>query len=129
MLKAKWICLNCLALLGGFPDGSRASCCAVAKDRVRPVAEIPFEMYNDNLVVVEGTIGSMENVKILLDTGTGATIVGPEIVTGLNKRENREKVSLTTLGSSLDARSATVSQIKIGALQLSPATVLVQDLG
>jgi hypothetical protein len=128
MLKKKWACILWLSLLGGFPDGSRASCCAVAEDAGRQAVEIPFEMYNDNLVVVEGTIGTMENARILLDTGTGATIVGSEIAARLNLKENPQKVRLTTLDSSLDVRSVIVSEIKIGALHLTPARVTVKDL-
>lgn len=127
MLKTTWICLLWLSLLGGFPSGCSASY-AVAREPVRQATEIPFEMYNDNLVVVEGTIGSMEDVKILVDTGTGTTIVAAEIATKLDVRENPEKVRLTSLGDSLDVRSAVVSQIKIGALHLSPARVIVHDL-
>lgn len=128
MLKTKRAFLLWLLLLGGFPDGTRASCYVAAKDAVGQAVEIPFEMYNDNLVVVEGTLGSMENAKIVLDTGTGATIVNSETAARLRLTESPEKVRLTTLDGSLDVRNVVVSQVKIGALSLSPATVIVQDL-
>jgi len=37
--------------------------------------EIPFELYNGNVVVTKATIGKMKKMNVILDTGTNPSIV------------------------------------------------------
>ena len=39
--------------------------------------EIPFELYNDNLIIVKATIGPIKNVNMILDTGTSPSCHQP----------------------------------------------------
>src|SRR2546429_8906017 len=48
------------------------------KDARKQPAEVHFELYNDNLIIVKGNIGLIENVNILLDTGTSPTAISKE---------------------------------------------------
>jgi hypothetical protein len=88
MLWTRWPRLVCFALLGicfSCPGDTSAQ-----KDRVEQPAKIPFRLYNDNLIVVKGTIGSNQDVNILLDTGTSPIAISTEIAGRLNVRGNTE---------------------------------------
>jgi predicted aspartyl protease len=120
----KWRWLLCLALVGILPSFS------CPRDRWRQSdqepAAIPFVLYNDNLVIVKGTIGSIENVNILLDTGTSPTAISTEIAGRLNLRGDAEP--LLSSNGKIGVQSAIVPRIDIGPLHLALARVVVQDL-
>jgi len=88
--------------------------------------EIPFRLYNDNLIVVKGSIGRIKKVNFILDTGTSPTIIAESIAAQLKLRGQTE--SLATLNGTIQAESLVVPQIQIGPLQAESAKVVVQDL-
>ena len=123
MLLTRWTWALCFALLGNWPSFS----CPRQNEHVAQVAEISFQLYNDHLIVVKGNIGSIENVNIVMDTGTSPTEISTEIFKRLNLRGNTE--SLDSLNGKIDVQSAIVMRIDIGALHIAPARVVVKDLG
>ena len=48
------------------------------------VTELPFQLYNDNLIVVKGSIGPISGVNLILDTGTTPSAISKGIATRLN---------------------------------------------
>jgi hypothetical protein len=124
MLCTKSTCLLGLALFGSLPSFSCPR--SFSAKRNQQPAEIPFHLYNDSLIVVKGTIDSIENVNILLDTGTSPTAISTEIARRLNVRGNTEP--LLSSNGKIDVQSAIVPRIDIGQLHLAPARVVVQDL-
>ena len=38
-------------------------------------SEVPFRLYNDNLIIVKATVGPIKNVNLILDTGTNPTSI------------------------------------------------------
>lgn len=89
--------------------------------------EIPFELYNGNLVIVKATIGSVRNVNMILDTGTSPSAISNEMADRLKLPGKAE--ALVTLKGTIPARSVVLPRIEIGPLHAESARVLVQDLG
>jgi hypothetical protein len=48
--------------------------------------EIPFDLYNGNLIIVKATVGSFKNVNLILDTGTSPTAINQVMADRLNVR-------------------------------------------
>src|SRR5690348_16489384 len=71
------------ALLVSFPGavclGSSLQSHEDVEEQSTATTEIPFELYNDNLIIVKATIGPIKNVKMILDTGTSPTAITQEI--------------------------------------------------
>src|SRR5450631_477340 len=68
--------LSTAALLIAFTIPCSGS--SAARDIGSPIkqkTEIPFDLYNGNLIVVKATVGSVKNVNLILDTGTSPTAI------------------------------------------------------
>jgi predicted aspartyl protease len=89
--------------------------------------EIPFELYNGNVVVTKATIGKMKKMNVILDTGTNPSIVSKEVANRMKLPETAE--SLETLNGTIQAQSVTVPSLEMGALHADSVRVMVQDLG
>ncbi|PYY14989.1 MAG: hypothetical protein DMG60_18835 [Acidobacteria bacterium] len=92
-----------------------------------PVTEIPFQLYNDNLIVVKGSIGSITRLNLILDTGTTHTALSKLIISRLNLRGNTE--SLQTFTGATQTQSFVLPHIELGAISAEDVRVVVQDLG
>ena len=49
------------------------------EDQSAAKAEVPFQLYNDNLIIVKATIGTVKNVNMILDTGTNPSAISQGI--------------------------------------------------
>ena len=88
--------------------------------------EVPFELYNDNLIIVKATIGPIKNVNLILDTGTSPTAISKEMADRLKLQGKTE--SLQTLNGTIQAQSVILPRIQIGPLHEDSVRVVVQDL-
>src|ERR1051326_2972916 len=88
--------------------------------------EIPFGLYNDNLIIVKATIGRIKNVNMILDTGTSPSAISQELAERLKLRGKTEL--LQTLNGTIETQSLILPSIQIGPLVASPIRVVVQDL-
>ena len=130
MNRTRWTC-TLVAIFFGCPCGlvSVWSSPAEPGEHNRPIeeqVEIPFELYNDHLIVVKGSISSIENVRVLLDTGKNPTAISREIAKQLNLSGNRE--SLLMSNGSIEVQSVILPSIHVGALHAQSIKALVQDL-
>jgi hypothetical protein len=91
-----------------------------------PVIELPIKLCRDYLVVVEGSIGTLEKLTFVIDTGTYPSIVDERIATSLGLSERQGKAVL--VGQSVQARLATVPFVGVGPARGELLPVLVQDL-
>ena len=100
-------------------------------DRVEEVStaktDVPFELYNDNLIIVKATIGATKNVNMILDTGTSPSAISKEMADRLKVRGETE--TLQTLNGQIQAQSIILPHIQIGTLHRDSIRVVVQDLG
>jgi hypothetical protein len=98
-----------------------------AEDQSAAKAEIPFQLYNGNLIIVKANIGSVKNVNMILDTGTSPSAISKEMGDRLRLQGNPEP--LQTLNGTIQALSVILSRIQIGPLHAESVRVIVQDLG
>jgi hypothetical protein len=88
--------------------------------------EIPFQLYNGNLIVVKASIGTVKNVNMILDTGTCPSAISQELAGRLNLRGKTE--SLQTLNGTIQTQVLVLPRIQIGSLAAAPIRVVIQDL-
>jgi predicted aspartyl protease len=125
------VAVGLVALLLSFPGSlCRASPSPRHTDHVeeqsRAKAEVPFELYNHNLIIVKATIGPIKNVNMILDTGTSPTAINQVIADRLKVRG--KPGLLQTLTGTTQVQSVTMPRIQIGPLRADPITGVVEDL-
>jgi len=89
-------------------------------------AEIPFQLYNGNLIIVKATIGRIKNVNMILDTGTSPSAITQDLADRLKLWGKTE--SLQTLNGTIQTQSLILPSIQIGPLSADSIRVVVQDL-
>jgi predicted aspartyl protease len=77
-------------------------------------------------VVVEGSIGTLEKLTFIIDTGTYPSIVDQRIATTLGLSERAGKAVL--VGQSVQAKLATLPFVGVGPDRIESVPALVQDL-
>lgn len=87
--------------------------------------EIPFELYNENLVIVKARIGGLKDVKVLIDTGANPSLISKEVAKHLRIAGTEEL--LQTLNGTVHATSVVVPEIQLGPLHAESLRVIVQD--
>jgi hypothetical protein len=133
----RWLCLRLgtlvvqIAILVGFPGfvcvaSSSPATRVDTKDQSAAKAEIPFQLYNGNLIIVKATIGAIKNVNMILDTGTSPSAISRELADRMKLRGKME--SLQTLNGTIQTQSLILPSIQIGPLAANPIRVVVQDL-
>jgi hypothetical protein len=88
--------------------------------------EIPFGLYNGNLIVVKATVGSLKNVNLILDTGTSPTAINQVMADHFNVRG--KAALLQTLNGTIQVQSVTLPRIQIGPLHADSIRGVVEDL-
>jgi predicted aspartyl protease len=97
----------------------------VANESAREAEVIPFEIYDDALIVVKGRIGSLESVNMIIDTGTSPTAISEDVANQLHLR-GKTGLLLTSNGAIL-AQTVALSRIQIGPLQADSIRAVVED--
>ena len=82
------------------------------------IAEVPFELYQRHLVVTKGSIGRLNGLNLLIDTGTIPSVVDSRIARKL--RLQTEPSMLVAFGQQVPIQSAVVDGFRIGSLQSGP---------
>lgn len=91
-----------------------------------PVTEIRFRLYNDNLIVIKGSIGPLNGVNLILDTGTTPSAISKELASRRNLRGNVEP--LQALNATVQTQSFILPSIQVGPISGSDIRVVVHDL-
>jgi hypothetical protein len=120
-----------VALLVSFPGFSYGASSSPrpregAEDQSAAKAEIPFQLYNGNLIIVKATIGTVKNVNMILDTGASPSAISQEFVDRLKLRGKTE--SLQTLNGTIQTQSFILPSIQFGPLSATSIRVVMQDL-
>ena len=88
--------------------------------------ELPIQLYRDYLVVVEGSIGNLEKLTFIIDTGAYPSMVDQRIATALGLSQREGKVGL--VNQSVKTKLATLPIVGVGLARAESVPVLVQDL-
>jgi hypothetical protein len=93
---------------------------------VETVSEVPFELYQHHLIVAKGSIGPLNGLSLLIDTGTIPSIVDDRIARKL--RVQAEPSTLVAFGQSVSHQSAMFDGLRIGARQPSRVPAGISNL-
>jgi predicted aspartyl protease len=100
--------------------------CGQSLQSAGTIAEVPFQLYQRHLVVTKGSIGPLNGLDLLIDTGTIPSVVDRRIARKL--RLQTEPSRLVAFGQQAAIQSATIDGFKIGTLQSGPVPAAVGDL-
>jgi hypothetical protein len=88
--------------------------------------EIPFKLYQDYLVVVQGSVGTLERLNLLIDTGSNVTSVDRKIARRLGLKGQSYKLAL--LNRTATVESVVLPSLQIGSIRAESLPGVVQDL-
>jgi len=90
------------------------------------VTEIPFTLYNNNLIIAKGAVGPVKGVNLILDTGTTPTTISKALAAKLKLKGSLEP--LQTLNGVIQTQSVILPHIEVGAMSVGDLRVITQDL-
>src|SRR5450755_573117 len=107
---------------------------ASVSDRVTPetkslspgVAKLPIRLYRGYLVIVEGSIGSVQKLSFLVDTGACPSVIDQKIAHDLKLAEQPKRVNLWN--QSVQARQVVIPSLSVGPVRVESIPVLAEDL-
>jgi len=88
--------------------------------------KVPFHLYWGYLVLVEGSIGNVQKLHFLVDTGANPSVVDQKIAHTLGLAEKPARVTLST--SSVQTRLVVLPSLLMGPVRVESLPVLTQDL-
>jgi hypothetical protein len=91
-----------------------------------PAIELPLQLYRDYLVVVQGSIGNLQKLTFIIDTGAYPSIVDQRISTTLGLSERDGTMGL--INQNVQTKLATLPVVAVGSVRAESIPVLVQDL-
>ncbi len=90
------------------------------------VRELPIQLGLGYLVVVEGSIGKLQQLTFLIDTGAFPSVVDQRIASALDLTEKEGRVAL--VNATVATKLATLPFVQLGPVRVEDVPVLVQDL-
>ena len=88
--------------------------------------EVPFELYQQHLVVTKGSVGPLKGLNLLVDTGTIPSVVDSRIARKLHLET--ASAQMVAFGKQVAIQTAVLDGIRIGSLQSGPVPAAVGDL-
>jgi predicted aspartyl protease len=87
---------------------------------------LPFKVYGQQLIVVQGSIGSLEKRNLIVDTGAYPTVIDSAIAQKLSLSGSREL--LDAVDRTVSSMAVVVPAVEIGPIHATNVHSLVQDL-
>jgi len=87
---------------------------------------LPFHLHWGYLVIVEGSIGGVQKLHFLVDTGASPSVVDQRITHSLGLAAQPARVTLSN--SSVQTRLAVLPSLLLGPVRVESLPVLTQDL-
>jgi len=88
--------------------------------------KLPFHLHWGYLVIIEGSIGNVQKLHFLIDTGANPSVVDQKIAHTLGLAEKPARVTLST--SSVQTRLVVLPSLLMGPVRAKSLPVLTQDL-
>jgi len=87
---------------------------------------LPIDLYRNYLIVVRGSIGTLQNRRFIIDTGAYPTVISPRIAKKLRLSGSKEEVRV--VGHNIRSDVMYVPLLQLGPLQSEHLRVVVKDL-
>lgn len=91
-----------------------------------PKIEIPFQLSNNNLMIVKVTVAGQRNVNMIVDTGTNPSLITKTLADKL--RLPRDPAAIKTLNGTIRTESVVLPAFDFGPLHSVALRVMVQGL-
>ncbi|MGO9084289.1 MAG: aspartyl protease family protein [Candidatus Sulfotelmatobacter sp.] len=88
--------------------------------------ELPIQLYRGYLVLVEGSIGNLEKLTFIVDTGAYPSVIDQKIATALGLKERDGAVAM--VNRTVETKLATLPLVAVGPVRVEDVRVRVQDL-
>lgn len=88
--------------------------------------QIPFKLYEDYLIVVKGTLGSLKERNFLIDTGANPSAIDRRAARKLGLSGRPRKLAL--YGQDIDVEGVVLPHLVAGPIEVEFLDVLIQDL-
>jgi predicted aspartyl protease len=88
--------------------------------------EIPFKLYRDYTIIVQGSIGGLRKCNLLIDTGVVPSVLDRRVAKKLSLAGKPEEVSVFT--QSVPAQRMVLPDLRLGPIRAEAVSVLVRDL-
>ncbi len=90
------------------------------------LATVPARLFWSYLVVVEGSIGNLQKLNFLIDTGAYPSVIDQKLATSLGLAEKEARVNLSQ--KTVRTGTAVLPLLVVGPIQAESLTVLTEDL-
>lgn len=88
--------------------------------------EIPFKLYRDYTIIVQGSIGGLRKCNLLIDTGAVPSVLDRRVAKKLRLVGKPEEVSVFT--QTIPAQQIVLPDLQLGPIRAETVSVLVRDL-
>lgn len=95
-------------------------------DTSMPGPTLPFELRSDFLVVVNGAVGELADLKFIVDTGSTYTVIDQKVADKLRLPRRRGKI--TNFDRDVPVEWAGVRELRAGPIRASSVSVMVMRL-
>jgi predicted aspartyl protease len=102
-------------------------CSLVSLQGSQPAADVPFELLEQHLIVVRGSVAGVRDLNLLIDTGTIPSVIDGRIARKL--RLHTEPSQVVAFGQTVRAASTTsLTGLRIGMLEPGQIPAAIGDL-
>jgi predicted aspartyl protease len=89
--------------------------------------EIPFKLYRDYLIVVQGSLGTLERLNFLIDTGANPTAVDSRIAKKLRLTARADR-QLILFNQDADVKEVVLPSLQLGPIRAESLPAMIEDL-
>src|SRR5215471_16180676 len=120
-----------IALVFPIPSYSQMVSQVDTKDReeataIQPRMEVPFKLYQDYLIVAQGSVGTLEGLNLLIDTGANVTSIDRRIARKLGLKGQDDKLVLVNQLARVER--VVLPSLQVGSFRAESILGIVQNL-
>ena len=90
-------------------------------------AIVPFKLYHDYLIVVKGSLGALDSLNFLVDTGANPTAIDRRLAKKLGLT-SEQSGTLTGVNGSIRVKRMLLPTIRLGPIRAESLPAVIQDL-